>query len=145
MKPASVVATFGHAVIYIHAQCAKEDLTLRKLSGDSKLKELQMPGKKKRHMPGNLVAIAMRAENNEERFHWRERTAAAFEEKYSKRRANLKRSRGGKSCAGRKSDLDWSRSTVAGEEKELVSFRRSLSEVEESHSWRVAMSRFTRL
>ena len=122
MKSASVVAAFGHTVTCLHAQCAKEDLTLRKLSGDSKLKELQMPGKKKRHLPGHLVAVAMRAENNEQRFHWRERTAAAFEEKYSKHRANLKRSQGGKSCAGSKSYLDGSRSTVVGEEKELISF-----------------------
>lgn len=37
MKSVSMVVTFGHIVIYIHAQHAKEDLTLRKLSGDSKL------------------------------------------------------------------------------------------------------------
>lgn len=46
MKSASTVVTFGPIIIYIHAQCAKEDLTPRKLSGDSKLKGLQMPGKK---------------------------------------------------------------------------------------------------
>lgn len=46
MKSASMVVTLGPIIIYIHAQCAKEDLTLRKLSGDSKLKGLQMPGKK---------------------------------------------------------------------------------------------------
>lgn len=46
MKSASTLVTFGHIIIYIHAQHAKEDLTLRKLSGDSKMKGLQMPGKK---------------------------------------------------------------------------------------------------
>lgn len=46
MKSASRVVTFGHIIIYIHARCAREDLTLRKLSGDSKLKGLQMPEKK---------------------------------------------------------------------------------------------------
>lgn len=44
-------------IIYIQAQCAKEDLALRKLSGDYKLKELQMPAKKKRHTQRNRAAI----------------------------------------------------------------------------------------
>ena len=46
MKSASLVVPFGHIIIYIHAQHAKEDLTLRRLSSDSKLKGLQMPEKK---------------------------------------------------------------------------------------------------
>lgn len=52
MKSASIVVTFGHIIIYIHAQRAKEDLTLRKLSGDSKLKGLQMPGKEEEACQG---------------------------------------------------------------------------------------------
>lgn len=41
-----MVATFSRIIIYIHTLRAKDDLTRRKFSGDSKLKGLQMPGKK---------------------------------------------------------------------------------------------------
>lgn len=42
-------------------------------------------------MQRNLAAIAMRTENNKERFNWRENAAAPFEGKYSKHRVDLKR------------------------------------------------------
>lgn len=56
-------------------------------------------------MPRNSAARATTAENNKERFHWRERAAAPFEGKYSKHRANLKRRRE-KRHAGGESDLE---------------------------------------
>lgn len=59
-------------------------------------------------MQRHLAAIAMSAENNKERFHWRERIAAPFEGNYSK---HLKRSRA-KRQAGGKLDLDQPCNTV---------------------------------
>lgn len=67
-------------------------------------------------MQRNLAAVAMRAENNKERFHWRERIAAPFEGNYSKHREHLKRSRA-KRHAGGKLDLDQPCNTVVERRK----------------------------
>lgn len=83
-------------------------------------------------MQRNLAAIAMRVEDNKERFNWRERAAPPFEEKYSKHTADLKRSHEERHAGG-KSDLDQSCNAIAKKKKkkkELISFRGSLSEVE---------------
>ena len=58
-----MVATFSRIIIYIHTLRAKDDLTRRKFSGDSKLNGLQMPGKKRRDRQGNLPAIATREQS----------------------------------------------------------------------------------
>lgn len=138
IKSASMVATFSRIIIYIHTLHAKDDLTRRKFSGDSNWKGCKCQERKQRQA-GELSSNSnQRAEYNKRRLNWRERAAAAFEEKYSKHRANLK-----------KNQESWEETHGHGQlvgfrlvmqccsregKKELI-FRSSASEVEKSHSW----------
>lgn len=79
-------------------------------------------------MQRNLAAVAMRAENNKERFHWRERIAAPFEGNYSKHREHLKRSRA-KRHAGGKLDLDQPCNTVVERRKKKKNRAHMISKV----------------
>ena len=97
MKSASMVVTFGHIIIYIHAQHAKEDLTLRKLSSDSKLKGLQMLGKKEEACRGTSEQET-RAENNKERFHWRGKSSRSLWREIFKAQSKLEKEAWKETC-----------------------------------------------